>query len=125
MCHSCGFETGAFANLSVIMNLLSTSSGILGLSLGERISENSMLNADVLVIHLSPRHEITGSGPAWLSGVRRPHNDSREPLHYRLLFLLSVGSFVFFLLSLVTRGEFANSFRSPRFDPQLLIHKPQ
>lgn len=53
MCYGCGLKTGAFANLSVIMNLLLTSGGILGLLLRELISKNSKLNADVSIIHLS------------------------------------------------------------------------
>lgn len=48
----CSFKMGAFVNLSVIMHLLLTSSGIWGLQLRELISENSVLNASISIIHL-------------------------------------------------------------------------
>lgn len=53
MCYGCGLKTGAFANLSVIMNLLLTSSDILGLLQRELISKNSKLNADISITYLS------------------------------------------------------------------------
>lgn len=79
MCHVCSFKTGAFANLSVVMNRLLTSSGIWGLQLRVLISKNSMLNADVSIIHLFS-YEVTGWGRAWLCQVRRHHDSYCRPL---------------------------------------------
>lgn len=97
MCYGCGLKTGAFANLSVIMNLLLTCSGILGLLLRGLISKNSKLNADVSITHLSSLGNHSRRSCLAQVGPEVPRYSLRLPLTAGSLSL----RFVCFLLTVI------------------------